>query len=277
MKTILMTGAAGGVAGMLRATLRAHYRLRLSDIEDLGPLHAGEEFIRADLTDMDAVRRAVAGVDAIVHLGAFSVEASWPVILQANILGAYNLFEAARIENVERIVFASSNHAVGFYPRSRHIDHDCPPRPDSRYGVSKVFGEALGSLYADKYARRVLCIRIGNVGDQPLDVRRLSIWVSPRDLAQLVRVGIEHPELGFEIVYGMSDNARAWWDNSNAERLGYRPQDRSEDHAPEVLARCAADTGDPLADALQGGSFVTVEAGGDPFKAQPALDKSSKD
>lgn len=266
MKTILMTGAAGGVGTFLRKEFHGRYRLRLSDIVDLDDCGSREAFVRADLGDLAAVRNAVAGVDGIVHLGGYSVEGDWNTILNVNIIGTYNLFEAARIEGVKRIVFASSNHAMGFYRRDETIDHTRYPRPDSRYGLSKVFGESLGSLYADKYGAEVMCVRIGNVAEEPLDVRRLSIWTSPRDLAQLVSIGLEHPDIRFEVVYGMSDNARAWWDNSNAKRLGYAPRDRSEDYAAKVLSQHSADTGDPLADARQGGAFVSTESGGDPTK-----------
>lgn len=262
-KTVLLTGAAGGVARFLRTELAGHYDLRLSDrviLEDLGD---NESFVAADLADMEAVRRAVEGVDAIIHLGAFSVEGSWETILHANIEGTYNIYEAARHAGVRRIVFASSNHAVGFYERSKTIDHSVYPRPDSRYGLSKVFGEALASLYADKYGVTSLCIRIGNVDEKPCDVRLLSIWISPRDLAQVVSIGIEHPEIRFEIVYGMSDNACTWWDNTNARRLGYRPADRGEEHAAEVLASFSAQTGDAVADRHQGGRFCSTESGGD--------------
>jgi len=269
-KVVLMTGAGGGVATFLRAQFADRYSLRLSDRAPLKDLRDGENFMAADLTDMDAVRRAVEGADAIVHLGAFSVEANWQVIREANIVGTHNLYEAARQAGVRRIVFASSNHAVGFYERSETIDHTAFPRPDSRYGLSKVFGEALASLYADKYGVQSLCVRIGNVADRPLDVRRLAIWISPRDLAQLVGIGIDHPDIHFEIVYGMSDNKRAWWDNANARRLGYRPQDRSEDYAEEVLAACPTETGDPVADSHQGGNFCSTESGGNPTKPDPA-------
>src|SRR6185295_14636733 len=162
MQTVLVTGAAGGIGARLRQLLKGVYRqLRLSDIKrpsDLGP---DETFIAADLASLAEVERAVAGVDGIVHLGGFSVEGSWDTILQANIIGCYNLFEAARRHRVERVVFASSNHAVGFYPRRRRIGVDAAVRPDSRYGVSKAFGEALGALYAEKYGLQVLCLRIG--------------------------------------------------------------------------------------------------------------------
>ncbi len=264
MKTILMTGAAGGVGRFLRGELAGRYALRLSDVKPIADLGEGETFVQADLTDLDALAKAAEGTDGIIHLGGFSVEGPWEEILQANIIGGRNLYEAARLSGVERVIFASSNHAVGFYRRDQTIGVEVTPRPDSRYGVSKVFGEAMGALYADKYGLRVLAIRIGNVERKPIDVRRLAIWISPRDLAQLVSIGMEHPDLRFEVVYGMSDNARAWWDNANALRLGYTPQDRSEDFAEEVLREHSQDTGDPLADAHQGGTFVSIEEGGAP-------------
>lgn len=267
MKLVLLTGAAGGVAGMIRPLLRADYRLRLSDRRPVADLQAGEEAAPADLGDVKALRRAIRGVDGIVHLGGYSLEADWPTILSANIDGAYNLFEAARLENVRRIVFASSNHAVGFYPRGQTIAAEVTVRPDTRYGLSKAFGEALGSLYADKYGAEVLSIRIGHVLPTPLNARDLSIWLSPRDFCQLIRIGLETPAIRHEIVYGMSDNRRAWWDNANATRLGYRPRDRSEDHASEVFARGGEPAGDDRADVHQGGAFCAAESMAVPGRA----------
>ncbi len=259
MKLILMTGAAGGIATMIRPLLRADYRLRLSDRAAISEPVEGEEVAPADLSDMAALRRAIAGVDGIVHFGGRATEGPWEVIHDANIVGCYNLFEAARLEGVRRIVFASSNHAVGFYRRDELISADVTVRPDSRYGVSKVFGEALGSLFAYKYGAEVLSIRIGNVSQKPADVRRLSIWISPRDLCQLIRIGLEAPGIRHEIVYGASDNARSWWDNSNAVRLGYRPVDRSEDYAADILARGPGETGDERIDRNQGGVYCVGE------------------
>jgi uronate dehydrogenase len=259
MKTILLTGAAGGVARQVRPLLREHYRLRLSDRGPIADIAPDETDAPADLGDLEALRRAIAGVDGIVHLGGYSVEADWQTIHDANIVGCHNLFEAARLEGVRRIVFASSNHAVGFYPREETIGIDAPVRPDTRYGLSKAFGEALGALYAYKYGAEVMSIRIGNIVAVPDNVRRLAIWQSPRDFVQLVRIGLEHPDIRHEIVYGMSDNASAWWDNSNAHRLGYRPLDRSADFAASVPP-AAGNTGDPRADRNQGGVFCISEA-----------------
>lgn len=259
-KTILITGAAGDVGTHLRRELGAgrspRYRIRASDLRPLKKV-GRETFMRADISRMADALRITRGVDAIVHLGGYSVEGPWEGILSANIVGCYNVFEAARRNGVKRIVFPTSNHAVGFYRRSTTIDHRVYPKPDSRYGVSKVFGEALGSLYADKYGMAFLMIRVGNVNPAPIDKRRLSIWVSPRDLAQLVTIGIEHPDIRFEIVYGISGNTRAWYDNANAFRLGYKPRDNSEAWAVEVLAR--EKKGDPVAEKYQGGVFCAVE------------------
>lgn len=269
MKKILITGAAGSVGSFLRKEYAGRYGLRLADLKPITKLGPGEEYQKADVTRFDDMLRAVEGVDGIVHLGAYSVEGPWEPILNSNIVGTYNVFEAAKQKGVKRIVFASSNHAVGFYRRDQTIDHRAYPRPDGRYGVSKVFGEALASLYADKYGAEVMCVRIGNTEARPLDVRRLSIWISPRDLAHLIGIGLDRPGIKLEIVYGMSDNKRAWWDNSNAYRLGYKPRDRAEDYAAQITAEQPALTGDPIADAHQGGAFCSTERGGDPFKPDP--------
>jgi uronate dehydrogenase len=261
---ILLTGAAGGVGTRLRKLLPPVYPdLILSDLKAPADLSPGERFIGADLADFAKVRKIVEGVDGIIHLGGFSVEGPWETILNANIIGAYNLFEAARLAGVKRVVFASSNHAVGFHPRGETIDTRALVRPDSRYGVSKAFGEALGALYAFKYNLGVLAIRIGNVGEKPLDKRRLAIWLKTEDLVSLIRIGLEREGLVYEVVYGMSDNKRAWWDNTRALELGYRPSGRSEDYAAEILAAQVSAAPDPVSEFFQGGPFCADEFVGD--------------
>jgi uronate dehydrogenase len=260
MQTVLITGAAGGIGTRMRRLLKGVYpNIRLSDLKASTDLSSDERYVQADLADMAQVERAVAGVQGIVHLGGFSVEGSWETILNANIIGCYNLFEAARRQGVERVVFASSNHAVGFYPRRRRIGIDAAVRPDSRYGASKAFGEAIAALYAFKHGLRVTSIRIGNFGDAPVDRRRLSIWVAPEDLAQLIRIGLEHPDIRCEIFYGSSDNARGWWDNASAFRFGYRPARAAEDHAAGALAAQSKLPRDPIGDWYQGGSYCSDE------------------
>jgi len=264
MKRVLITGAAGDVGGRLRKLLKGAYDLTLSDIVKPAPLAPGEKFVAADLADMAAVERIVKGVQGIIHLGGVSIEKPWELIHPANIVGCYNLFEAARKHRVKRVVFASSNHAVGFYRRHRRIGTDVIVRPDSRYGVSKAFGEALGAFYADKFGLGVLCIRIGNVADKPADMRRMSIWIHPEDLVRLIRIGLEHPALRYEIVYGASDNARSWWDNAAAHRLGYRPQHRAEDHLAHAQKGQAELPPDPIGDRFEGGPFCSAEFAADP-------------
>jgi uronate dehydrogenase len=260
MQRVLLTGASGGIGTRLRTLLPPIYpQLRLSDLQPPKDLRADEAFIAADLADITQVERAVEGMDGIIHMGGYSVEGPWETILQSNIHGTYNLFEAARRKGVKRVVFASSNHVVGFYPRSERLTTDALVLPDTRYGVSKACGEALGALYAYKYGLRVLCLRIGNVDDAPRDVRRLSIWLKPEDLVQLIRIGLEHPDLRYEIFYGASDNTRGWWDNAVAYRYGYKPAGDAEtmaDIAFEGQARLAPD---PVGDYYQGGSFASQE------------------
>ena len=202
MKTVLITGAAGNIGGQLRRQFAGKYKLRLSDKRLLTP-SAGETFVQADIVDMVAALAISEGTDAIVHLGGYAAEGPWETILQANIIGCYNVFEAARRNGVTRLVFASSNHALGFYKCDQKVDHRVYPKPDTRYGVSKAFGEMLGSLYADKYGLEVFLIRIGYASPTPGDLHGLAMWISPRDLAQLVAIGIDHPDVHFEIVYGV--------------------------------------------------------------------------
>ncbi len=265
MKRVLLTGAAGGVGTRLRQLLKPLYpELILSDLKAPADLKPDERFIAADLADAAAVEAACEGVDGIVHLGGFSVEGPWETILNANIIGCYNLFEAARRQGVKRVIFASSNHVMGFHPRQHKIGIEAVPLPDTRYGLSKLFGEGLGSLYANKHGLGVLSIRIGNFGDKPIDERRLAIWLKPADLVQLIRIGLERPGLVYEVVYGMSDNKRAWWDNSHALSLGYKPEGQSEVFAAEALEAQKQLPPDPIGDYFQGGSpFCSQEFSGD--------------
>jgi len=260
MKRVLLTGAAGGIATWLRKLLPPVYpELVLTDIREPKDLQAGERFIQADISKADEIERVCDGVEGIIHLGGRSGEAPWETILEANIVGCYNLFEAARKAGVKRVVFATSNHAVGFYPRTTTIGTEVLARPDSRYGVSKLFGEGLGAMYAYKHGIGVTALRIGNVGDRPLDVRRLSIWIKPEDLVQLIRIGLERPGLVYEVMYGISDNQRSWYDNSRAETLGYKPQWRSEDYAADVISAEPSEGKHPAAEYYQGGTFCAEE------------------
>jgi uronate dehydrogenase len=269
-RRIVFTGAAGGIGTMTRPLLaRLYPGLVLSDRVRPADLLPAETFVAADLTRPDEVTALVKGAHSVIHLGGHSVEGTWDQILNANIIGCYNLFEAARVAGVKRVVFASSNHAIGFYPRRKKIRTDVTVRPDSRYGVSKAFGEALGALYSDKHGIAVTCLRIGNVGLKPLDVRRLSIWISPEDLVQLFQIGLDHPEVRYEIFYGASDNEASWWDNSRAQRLGYRPTGKAEQFRAHAVAEQEKIGPDPVGDLFQGGAFCSAEFTNDVKRAGP--------
>ena len=254
---LLLTGAAGGLGTALRERLKANCDvLRLSDKNAFGDALPGEEIALADLADAAAVHAAVAGCDAIVHLGGISVEAPFEAILQANILGVYHLYEAARQHGVKRVVFASSNHVVGFYKQSETITADHPPRPDSFYGLSKAYGEDLSRFYFDRYGIETACVRIGSSFPEPRDRRMLATWMSYDDLERLVVASLTAPVVGHSIIYGMGDNTTTWWDNTLARHIGYRPQDSSEPFRAKVEA---ADPHPDLSDPAviyQGGPFV---------------------
>lgn len=245
---ILLTGAAGHIGSHLRAPLReAASELRLTDV---APLHAeapNETVHQAELTDFDALRAAADGVEAVVHLGAIPVEAPFAELAAANLVGCYHVFEAARLGGAGRFVFASSNHATGYYPIGHRLVGTEPPRPDTLYGVTKVYGEALGRLYHEKFGMRVACIRIGTFGERPTEPRMLYTWLSAGDAVELVLACLTSPELGFEVIYGVSANQRSWWSAEPARRLGYVPHDDAELFAAELGA---ADLSQP-----QGGHF----------------------
>lgn len=256
---ILLTGAAGGLGQALRERLKANCDvLRLSDRVAFSEVGADEEMVPADLSDADAVSAMVQGVDAIIHLGGVSVEGPFGPILQANILGVYNLYEAARKHGVKRVVFASSNHVTGFYRQSETITANDPARPDGLYGVSKAFGEDLSRLYFDRYGIETACVRIGSSFPEPRDRRMLASWLSFDDLHRLITACLTTPVLGHTIIFGMSDNAVTWWDNAKARHVGYVPQDSSDVFRDAVYARTEApDLSDPAVQ-FQGGGFVNA-------------------
>jgi uronate dehydrogenase len=237
MKTILLTGGSGRIGRCLRYALRDEYRMVLfnrSAILDLGP---NETLVRGDTTDAAAVETAARGTDVIVDMAGVSDVAPFrETLLPVNILGTYNVFEAARVARVPRVVYASTHHVVGYYPAGRRVDENAPYRPSSMYGVTKCFAEATGRLYADKAGLQVICLRIGFFRDRPLEERHLAVWISPGDMARLVRSAIEAPVIHYEIVYGISNNTRRWWDLTRArEVLGYEPRDDAEAYVAELL------------------------------------------
>ena len=257
-RRLLLTGAAGTLGRALRPRLKGCCELlRVSDIADLGAAAANEELMPAALEDAQAMLGLLAGVDAVVHLGGVSVEGPFEPILQANIRGLFNLYEAARLAGTQRIVFASSNHVTGCYEQGRTTHPDDPVRPDGYYGVSKLFGEGLAHMYFDRYGIETVCLRIGTAVPEPADRRELATWISLGDLARLVIASLTAPDVGCTIAYGMSGNPRGWWDTSAAwARLGFVPQDSSEPFADKVQ-HITFDPQTPMAQ-LQGGRFLGI-------------------
>ncbi|MGW6396654.1 NAD-dependent epimerase/dehydratase family protein [Streptomyces sp. NPDC055134] len=258
-RTVLLTGAAGGLGTLMRGLLPAYgYELRLLDAR---PIEGEPDAITADLADRDALREAVRGVDAIIHLAGISLESSFDKILKANIEGLYNLYEAAREEGVRRIVFASSNHAIGYTPRPADGDPrvpiDTPRRPDTYYGLSKSFGEDLAQFYWDKFGQETVSVRIGSCFMEPTNVRMMSVWLSPGDGARLFDAAIRAEGVGHTVVYGSSDNTRVWWDLSSARALGYEPQDDSEQYAEKLIAEFGELDAENPDHTRMGGHFVT--------------------
>jgi uronate dehydrogenase len=255
---ILLTGAAGGLGKVLRERLPAFaHQVRLSDICDMPATHAHEDAVICDLADKAAVDALVAGCDAIVHFGGVSTEQAFERLLGANICGVFHLYEAARRHGVKRVVFASSNHVIGFYPQTERLDAASPRRPDSYYGLSKAYGEDMATFYFDRYGIETVSIRIGSSFPAPQNPRMLDTWLSYDDLVQLVECSLYAPNVGHTIVYGVSTNRDTWWDNRLAAHLGYQPKDTSEPWraAIEALPPLAAD--DPLR-VYQGGAFVAA-------------------
>ncbi|MFF2010398.1 NAD-dependent epimerase/dehydratase family protein [Streptomyces sp. NPDC058195] len=237
-RTVLLTGAAGGLGTLMRGLLPGYgYTLRLFDA---APVEGEPDAITADLADREALREAVRGVDAVIHLAGISLESSFDKILRANVEGTYHLYEAAREEGVRRVVFASSNHVIGHTPRPLPGDPpvrtDAPRRPDTFYGLSKSFGEDLAQLYWDRHGLETVSVRIGSCYPEPTSVRMLSLWLSPADGARLFHAALSAKDVRHTVVHGSSANTRLWWDLTSARALGYEPQDDSEPYAARLVA-----------------------------------------
>lgn len=261
---LLLTGAAGGLGKVLREQLRPYAKvLRLSDIANMAPAaDAGEEVVPCDLSDKQAVHQLVEGVDAILHFGGVSVERSFEEVLGANICGIFHIYEAARRHGVKRVIFASSNHVIGFYKQDERLDARSPRRPDSYYGLSKSYGEDMASFYFDRYGIETVSIRIGSSFPEPQNRRMMHTWLSFEDLTHLLERALYAPNVGHTVVYGMSDNVDVWWNNRFAAHLGFAPKDSSEVFRAQVEAQPMPAADDP-ARVYQGGAFCAAGPFGD--------------
>ncbi|MDG1282419.1 MAG: NAD(P)-dependent oxidoreductase [Pseudorhodobacter sp.] len=262
MKKLVLTGAAGRLGSYLREPLsKLCDTLVSTDIaEGVGKLYDGESYVRADLTDLEAMTALLEGADMVVHFGAIGDEAPFEQILGPNIVGAYNIWEAAYRNKVRRVVYASSIHAVGMYPKTEFIGTDVPHRPDTFYGLAKCFAEDLARLYWEKRQVESVCMRILSCA-QVSNPRAVGSWLSYGDLIHLVERAIDTPVTGFTVVYGVSNNDRAPVNNAGAHYLGYRPKDNAEQVAAKIFAEASPmDPTDP-GNMCHGGPFASVPLG----------------
>jgi len=230
-KRVLITGAAGNVGKSLALSLKDRYDLRLHYNRTMPDNPPVTDVVRADISDYDAIAPALEGMDAVVHMAAdSSTQATWESVRDRNLIGAYNVFEAARRAGVPKIIFATTNHVMGMYDRDQQwpIYANQPVRPDSLYGVSKAYGEALGRFYSDQHGLSVICLRIGWFLPHPHNEIARWMWLSERDGAQVTWRAIES-DLRFGIFYAISANSRRHWDITDTmNALGYRPEDDAE-------------------------------------------------
>ncbi|SDX52596.1 uronate dehydrogenase [Collimonas sp. OK242] len=256
MKTIVLTGAAGNIGKVLRQQWSdGRYQLRLNDINPLGPMAAHETQHIGDLRDAAFCSELLAGADAVVHMAGIGTDLELDLLIEHNLKALLSVYQAARSHAV-RVIYASSNHAIGMYPVATEIDEYAAVRPDSLYGVSKVWGEAVARLYYDKHGVESVCLRIGSFEAEPFERRHLHTWLSHSDMQHLAECCIEAPHTGFQIMYGVSANTRCWWQQSD-NPIGYQPQSNAEDFAARIAD--IPSRGGPLAEQFQGGGFAATD------------------
>ncbi len=256
-KRILLTGAAGGLGKILRERIKPWAEIvRLSDIGDMGDAREGEEIVQCDLADKPAVLALMEGVDAVLHFGGISTENNFEAIMQANILGTYNLYEAVHKCQVKRVIFASSNHTMGYYRTTDLVDADMPARPDGMYGVSKCFGEDLSRYFYDRFGIETVCIRIGSAFPEPINKRMMVTYFSYDDLVEQLRCSLFAPRVGHTIAFGVSDNEGKWWDDRKAGHLGFKAKDSSTKFAGKFPDSAEYPAAEDVTTIFQGGGFL---------------------
>ena len=259
-KPVLLTGASGALGRVLAAALgRQSWTLRLTDIRPFpGPLPDGASFELADLADADGSRiRALAeGCATILHFGGISVERPFDEVIGPNIRGLYNIYEAARRAKA-RVLFASSNHTVGFHRRDEVLDLNSTFRPDGYYGLSKVYGELMGELYFAKHGVESVLVRIGSCFPKPTDARMLATWLSYDDLVGLCACALKAETVGCIKIWGTSNNKRmTWWRGDDREAIGWSPKSSADEYADELASKT---TGDPVVEQHQGGAYCRID------------------
>jgi uronate dehydrogenase len=256
-KPVLLTGASGALGRQLTKALSAEgFTLRLTDIAPFpDPLPKGASFVKADLNDGVAILRQAEGVSTILHFGGVSTDLTFETVLGPNIRGLYHVYEAARREKA-RVVFASTNHTIGFHERSEKLDADCDMRPDSYYGLSKAYGELMGRLYWDKHGVESVFLRIGSSFPEPVDARMLSTWLSYADLCRLVAACIRAEKTETSVIWGASANSRSFWGKDAREKIGWQPQDSADTFAGQLGGKLS---GNPVTERYQGGVYTAEE------------------
>ena len=277
MKKIVLTGAAGRLGSYLREPLtKLADQLVSTDINsDIGKLYSGETFVKANLEDLNAFEKMLEGSEMVVHFGAFVDEAPFEKLLGPNFIGAYNIWEAARRNNVRRVIYASSIHAVGMYPKNETISINAPHRPDTFYGLAKCFAEDLGRMYWEKCGLESVCLRILSCA-QVTSTRALGSWLSYDDLIHLVTRAVDTPTTEFSIIYGVSKNDRSPINNSESKFLGYRPKDNAEVFAKKILAEQQEANPADLGQTRHGGPFAAVELGESGLAQMAIIDDRKK-
>ena len=275
MKKIVLTGAAGRLGSYLREPLTglADELVSSDRVDSIGSLYRGERYQRAELANLDEIIALLEGAEMVVHFGAIGDERPFETLLGPNFIGAYNIWEAAYRQNLRRVVYASSIHAVGMHPKTDFIGTDAPHRPDTFYGLAKCFAEDLASLYWDKRGMESVCMRILSCA-QVTNARALGSWLSYDDLIHLVEASIATPVTGFTVVYGVSNNDRVPVDNSKASFLGYRPRDNAEQFADKILAEAPQADPHDAGQMCHGGPFASTELGSSGLATMNIIDDS---
>lgn len=253
-RPVLLTGASGALGRILAQALADRgWDMRLTDLLPFpGPLPQRAIFNRADLGKTGAMQRLAEGCGTILHFGGASVDRPFAEMLAPNITGLYHVYEAARQESA-RMVFASSNHSIGFHERTTILDSDCSFRPDSFYGLSKAYGELMGRLYWDKHGVENVNIRIGSCFPEPADARMLATWLSAEDLVRLTVRATLAAVTGHAVVWGASANsAMTWWRGDQRGRIGWAPEDSAD---PFTAAKGGQVSTSPVTEHYQGGVY----------------------